>query len=185
MPRHCLPLLAVLAAALSGTALSAQVMTDGAPAPRVTQRVHPAAIAGMARRYLVAAACSISGSATNCATTVEITNLTGQACDVGVEFYKGISQVAPTCSAVHNDLPTNRQATICSRVAAPSSCNSTCSPALTGESGYAVVYSSCPLIAVQATIYTLAANDAQITSAHSVNLIRYRVPPDARANQGD
>lgn len=165
----------------------AQVMSDGDTTFRAGKRSTPAVIAGMARRYHVAATCSSTGSSNTCATVVDISNLTTGACDVGVEFYAGATGATPACTAVFNDLPANRQATICSRTIAfpPASCNSTCNPGLTNNSGYAIIYSDCAQIAVQATIYTKDPTDSVITSAQSINLIAYRDPPETKANKGD
>jgi hypothetical protein len=165
----------------------AQVVSDGDTAFRAGKRLAPAVIAGMARRYHVAAMCSSTSSSNPCATVVDVSNLTTRTCDVGVEFYAGVTGATPACTAVFNDLATNRQATICSRTVGfpPASCNSTCNPALVNNSGYAIIYSDCAHIAVQATIYTKDSADSVITSAQSINLIAYRDPPETKANKGD
>jgi hypothetical protein len=176
-----------MTAIVTTAAAFAQVMSDGDTTFRVGKRSAPAAITGMASRYHVAATCSSTGSSNPCATVVEVSNLTARTCDVGVEFYAGVTGATPACTAVFNDLATNRQATICSRAIAfpPASCNSTCNPALTNNSGYAIIYSDCAQIAVQATIYTKDSADSVITSAQSINLIAYRDPPQTKANKGD
>lgn len=166
-----------------GAAL-AETQSDGSKAN--ARNASPAAIAGMAKLYHVTAMCSVTGSSNNCGTAIEISNLGNGSCDVGVEFYNGRS-AAPSCTATFTGLVAPTQATICSRAFGdpPASCNSTCATPLTFNTGFAIVYSSCKSIGVQATIYTKSADDTTITGSNSVNLIRYRVPPDTKANQGD
>ena len=178
--------MAMPAIVMTATAF-AQVMSDGGATFRAGKRWAPGAIAGMARRYHVAAMCSSTGSSNPCATVVDVNNLSTRTCDIGVEFYAGATGATPACTAVFNDLAANRQATICSRTIAfpPALCNCTCNPGLTNNRGYAIIYSDCAPIAVQATIYTKDSTDSVITSAQSINLIAYRDPPEIKANKGD
>jgi len=173
----------VLAATSHPTIVAAQTADDGPVAK--PSKVAPTAIAGQVARYRLADMCSVTGGTNTCLTVVEINNLSGGPCNVGVEFYKGFS-TTPSCTAVVNSLGNGLQTTVCSRTTTDSaiaSCNSTCTPELTFDSGYAVVYSACSRIGVQGTIYTLSGSAP--TSARSVNLVRLRVPPELKANQGD
>ncbi len=162
----------------------AQPPIDGVPA--VQSSAAPAKITGMVNLYRLSDMCSVTGTSNNCATVVQINNISGTRCNVGVEFYLGRDPWAPKCTVTHSSVGLGEQITFCTRnPGSPESCNDTCSPEMTAASGFGYIYSSCKGIAVQATIITKNATDTTITSARSVNLIRLQVPPTTRANQGD
>lgn len=162
----------------------AQPPLDGVPAQQGPAA--PAKIAGMVNLYRLTDLCSVSGFANNCATVVQINNINGTKCNFGVEFYYGRAPATPACTVSHASVGLGEQITFCSRdPGIPESCNDTCSPPMTGASGFGYIYSSCKGIAIQATIITKDATDKTITSARSVNLVRLQVPPTSRANQGD
>lgn len=144
-------------------------------------------IAGQERRYRVTDMCSITGNANPCSTVIQVNNLSASTCDVGAHFFKGFV-ATPVCTVTFLGLVKGLQATLCSRNAGdPESCNSTCDPALTFDTGFATVFSSCDLIGVQATILTKESTDTTVTSARDVNLI-YIAPtalPLKNSNRGD
>jgi len=171
-------------AAIAGASAGERPNLDGAPPARPAMS-SPMGISGQTFYYRVTDMCSVSSGNSPCATVIQINNLSGSPCNVGVQYYVGFSNT-PSCTTTFPNLAAWQQATHCSRdPGSPESCNATCSPELSLNSGYAHVYASCPMIGVQATIITKDSTNTNITSARSVNLVAIHTPPATRANHGD